>query len=163
MSNLNPIQIDRYVLYLDNLVLIKLDATNANFYILYFSNGETMQLAQSLKDQLTALLPPSFLPYADMWVNDSFVHYLDLSVDLENQSHVITTKMHGIDFEIKEYGLEADLSALITSRIALSSNASINTTNEVSGIVATSITDRVAPVAIQLNNLGDYFNNLLTA
>lgn len=185
MSNLDPIQIERYALYLDNLIIIYIDKNNPDFYSLTYSEGETLKIPRSYQSNLESLLPQSFLPYSNMWINDSFIHYMDITWDIKNETYVLLTKLNKIG-EIREFDTLVNLQSLVAQRIARSTGAIINNEQEinqaiqtqvtpvVSQLVEQQVTTVVGPVVNQsvsnalaqeldVSNLDTYFNSQLNA
>lgn len=187
MSTLNPIRIDRYTLYLDSLITITIDHDQPEFYKLTYSDGETLQLERSLKDELAANLPQNFLPYVEMWINDNFIMSFDSTWDKRLQRPVLITTVRLIG-EIREYGTLEEIETLITQRIEQSTGALLSDNSEVENkisetvtpvvegivqpIVTQQITDTVEPIIqqqvttevssqINLGDMGAFFNNQL--
>ncbi|QXV74239.1 hypothetical protein [Rhizobium phage RHEph12] len=151
MSNLNPIQIDRYTLYLDRIVIIRFSDTDVKSYDVIFFNGDKLKLPRELKSSLNAQLPTSFLRYDEAWVNDLFLLFMDITWDDKKRSPVLLTSVegHGI---IREFGTLDALTALRDERKAASSDSEMDTA------------EVIEEVTEQINaNFADLFNARLTS
>ena len=124
MSVLHPIRLDRYVLYLDKIVAIKLDDKDTRYYKFMYSDGENVHIPRKWRDRMLSMLPPCFFYYPsyDMWVHDSYIRYLDITSDNKNNRFSLYTSfkmVDGIDHLI-EYGTEQEIGLLVESRLTLS-------------------------------------------
>lgn len=185
MSNLNPIQLERYVIYLDSLVLIKIDEQDPRFYTLLYLDGETLKLPRSFEPQISSMLPSGFLPYTEMWINDTFIYYFNVTWEIKKDSQVLITKVRNFG-EVREYGTYDDLQDLMATRLTRSSGSLINSPDEinqaiteqvtpvVSQVVQQTIQTTVTPIVNQsvstalteqlnITSLDDFFNNQLNA
>lgn len=183
MSTLNPIRIDRYVLYLDSLVMIAIDEQQPEFYRLTFSNGEWIHLLRSHESDLQTLLPANFLSYEQRWINDNFIMNFDLTWDKTLKRLVLITKIRGMG-EVREYGAENILNALIDARVLQSTNALLSNDDEITQSVTTAatpvvqqivqpiveqtVTQTVAPIVeqqvaeqVNVGDMGQFFNSQL--
>ncbi|QIG70365.1 hypothetical protein EVB87_265 [Rhizobium phage RHph_N28_1] len=151
MSNLNPLQIDRYTLYLDRIVIIKISDTDTRFYDVAFFNGSKLALPRELKTQLETQLPDSFLRYDETWVNDMFVLYMDVTWDERACSPVLLTYVEGQGV-LREYGSRDALSTRVAERIATSSSSQMDSVE-----VKDQLTEQIN------SNYADLFNTHLTS
>lgn len=163
MSNLNPIQIDRYTLYLDRIVIVKISEADPTLYDVIFRNGSKLQILRQFKVELETKLPISFLRYDEAWVSDQFVLYMEITWDARKRAPFLLTVLEGYG-RIKEYGSLEELQALRDARFDASSAAQINTSSEITTIVTDEIDSQVPPIVDQKVDQFNYaalFNNQL--
>lgn len=155
MSLLHPIRIDRYVLYLDKLTIIKIDDENPNFYKCHFIDMDTLHLLRSYKDELEAKLPSCFMRYEEMWINDFNLKYMDSTWDTERNKAVLITKFRrsaGIS-QIVEYGTLEEINAKMEQRIQQSISSLLTYADEIGAstqtVVEPIIQEAVTPIITQ--------------
>ena len=173
MSVLNPIKIDRYLLYLDQVVFITFDDQDISLYKVVFSDGDKITLPRNCKAELNTLLPSTFLRYEEMWINDLFVKYMDSRWDEASKRQKLITKFTTTSFNstteysgdkvrpltrdvkiididnTEEVGTSQEITAKINARQQVSITSLFTTESEVQQKVA----QTTAPISAANQNL----------
>lgn len=96
MPVLNPIKIDRFTLYLDRVVAIRVLEKDIDWMEAVFSDRSTMLFHRSIwNDDIYAQFPKTFVRFDlnNLWVNDNFIHYSEKIWSTRQHKYILRTKV----------------------------------------------------------------------
>lgn len=170
MPVLNPVKIDRFTLYLDRVVAIRV-FKDIKWMEVVFSDHSTKLFHRSVwDDSVSAALPKTFVLFDlnNLWVNDNFIHYSEKIWSNTLGRYILRTKVEVIGF-LDEYVDSNQIDDIYDQRLVTAISSLIPEPQEVQTEVVKTVEETATTIIretlsdIPLSSMDEVFNSALTA
>lgn len=162
MALLHPIILDKYMIYFDNLICVRIDPCNSRMIELVYKDAQSLMLDREIYwDDLASKIPLGLIwyPYNSMWINDFYICHLERIWDKKRRVFYVGTRVSQIG-EIREYNID-NFEELLNSRYDLSVSSTISERQETQDLINSLLDQGLNELDLNLPDMGIYFNEQL--